>query len=185
MRHEYKPFITIEGAFNKEEVDTILALPYKLEVGRISASKKGGKVAKKNRDNKAARIPLTSETQGLFNKVLFLLKSINSNHLYFDWDEWIEPLQISKYTTKNSTYPWHTDLGVGGAIHRKLSCSVILNEGYEGGELQFFVDTEPISVPQKVGSIVVFPAYTLHRVTPVTKGEKLSLQAFGHGPRWR
>ena len=35
------------------------------------------------------------------------------------------------------------------------------------------------------GSICVFPSYTWHRVSPVTKGKRLSLVQWNLGPEWR
>lgn len=34
-------------------------------------------------------------------------------------------------------------------------------------------------------SMVIFPAFEYHEVTPVTKGERLSLVAFVNGPNFR
>jgi len=45
---------------------------------------------------------------------------------------------------------------------------------YEGGELQ--INTGQILVPEKdKGTVIIFPSYLLHRVTPVTKGTRRSL----------
>ena len=35
------------------------------------------------------------------------------------------------------------------------------------------------------GSICVFPSFTHHRVSPVTKGKRLSLVQWNLGPEWR
>lgn len=71
---------------------------------------------------------------------------------------------------------------------RKLSCSVLLNDPseYSGGDLEIGntnnVDTslEENKVNLKQynlgqGSIIVFPGFIWHRVTPVTKGTRYSL----------
>ena len=59
---------------------------------------------------------------------------------------------------------------------------------YEGGNLEFdFRDNEEGSQPRvckeirKKGSIIVFPSFVWHRVTPVTKGLRHSLVCWNIG----
>ena len=124
-----------------------------------------------------------------------------------------EFFQFTKYTKKQH-YGWHTD-GNGchqaarksAVIHnndnlqhtrqtnllgtvRKISVSAILNEDYEGGELQFktlsSMGEEQIStVKGKKGDIIVFPSYINHRVTPITKGVRYSIVAWFGGPPFK
>lgn len=73
---------------------------------------------------------------------------------------------------------------------RKLSCTINLNEPgeYEGGNLEFdfgphaererFYECTEIR-PQ--GSIVIFPSFVYHRVTPITKGIRKSLVLWSLG----
>lgn len=77
---------------------------------------------------------------------------------------------------------------------RKLSLTLNLNEPgeYEGGNLKFdfgphsagkrFHEVEEIR-PQ--GSMVIFPSYTYHQVTPVTKGTRYSLVLWSIGQPFR
>jgi len=74
--------------------------------------------------------------------------------------------------------------------NRKLSSTISLNSkaDYKGGDLQFAVDEnhspkrQTLSVDlSKTGSMVVFPSDTWHRVTPVTKGKRLSLVQWNLG----
>ena len=100
----------------------------------------------------------------------------------------IESYQIGRYTAKDSGhYDWHQD-GLGGwkniynkplNVHlhnktRKLSMSLILNDPseYEGGQLEIWGKSVDV---YKKGSIIFFPSWMLHRVTPVTKGTRYSL----------
>ena len=76
---------------------------------------------------------------------------------------------------------------------RKLSMTLNLNEPgeYEGGNLKFdfgphtnrhrFHECVEIR-PQ--GSIIVFPSYTYHQVTPVTKGTRYSIVCWSIGPNF-
>ena len=77
-------------------------------------------------------------------------------------------------------------------LMRKLSVTVSLSDplDYEGGNLEFAIDgDEPgknlFQTCREIftkGSIVVFPSYVWHRITPVTKGRRLSLVQWNMGP---
>lgn len=77
---------------------------------------------------------------------------------------------------------------------RKLSMTVNLSDPteYSGGEFEIdrgphFNDERYHSVHEikPRGSIIVFPAYVYHQVTPVTWGERKSLVMWSIGPPWR
>ena len=59
--------------------------------------------------------------------------------------------------------------------HRTLSCSIILNDNYEGGEIKFFNGKYAPTLVK--GDMVVFPSsFTYpHQVTPVTSGIRYSI----------
>ena len=109
-----------------------------------------------------------------------------------------EAFQFTKYN-KEQFYDWHTDAfdtphtdGEWKGLIRKLSITVSLSDpsDYEGGFLEFAVPhheptkCEFIKARQAMprGSIIVFPSYTWHRVTPVTSGTRLSLVQWNLGP---
>jgi PKHD-type hydroxylase len=77
---------------------------------------------------------------------------------------------------------------------RKLSITINLNEPgeYEGGNLKF--DFGPHTERKRFhecteirpqGSIIVFPSYVHHQVTPVTKGTRYSLVLWSLGPPFK
>ena len=99
-----------------------------------------------------------------------------------------EQLQFANYR-KEAHYDWHRDCDIQSDVYRKLSVTVQLSdpEDYQGGVLEFknYWGTTPIVTPENVlakGSIIVFPSAMLHRVTPVTKGERFSLVQWYSGP---
>lgn len=124
-----------------------------------------------------------------------------------------EMLQFTEYEPEGH-YDWHTD---GQCDHpsargwaendkpenlretkdpsllgtvRKISASVILNEDYEGGEMQFreidcHGDLKTTSIKPKTGSVLVFPSFVYHRVAPVTKGTRYSVVAWYGGPPFK
>lgn len=97
--------------------------------------------------------------------------------------------QVLKYTAERGDfYGWHKDIGVEHS-QRKLSFTVQLTNGsdYEGGDLEF-ADEEfnaQRSNFRERGLIIIFPSYQLHRVTPVTRGERYSVTGWVRGPAFR
>ena len=112
---------------------------------------------------------------------------------------WPEHAQFTVYN-KGHYYGWHTDSSghmyeseIQKGLIRKLSVTVSLSHPheYEGGLLEFNIgdmdkqDTIQCAEILPRGSICVFPSYTEHRVTPVTKGKRMSLVQWTNGPEWR
>ena len=100
-----------------------------------------------------------------------------------------ENYQLTRYA-KDDFYSWHIDgMGshnelFGSGITRKLSMTIVLNSDFEGGELE--IKGAEVQVPRlEKGSIVVFPSFCEHRITPVTKGTRHALVAWFVGPPFR
>ena len=68
-------------------------------------------------------------------------------------------------------------------MYRKLSFVIPLSppEAYEGGELIVQTSPKEISVPLTQGKMILFPSFVLHKVTPVTKGERHMLVGWLRG----
>ena len=56
---------------------------------------------------------------------------------------------------------------------------------YEGGNLHLINGPTPFVAEREQGMIYSFPSYTLHEVTPVTKGERSSLVCWVTGPSFK
>ena len=97
----------------------------------------------------------------------------------------LQDVQYLEYH-EGGKYDWHSDIGSGIASLRKISISWVLNEGFEGWDLQFFGDGGEIvtynSTPNK---LVSFTSFLNHRVTPVTKGIRKCVVAWCFGESWR
>jgi hypothetical protein len=84
-------------------------------------------------------------------------------------------IRILKYEVGQSIKD-HTD--VGGTI--RASCTLNLNEDYEGGEFRFF--DGQIKETFKTGDAMLFPAEPIwiHGTEPITKGTRYSINCFLH-----
>ena len=69
--------------------------------------------------------------------------------------------------------------------HYDIASIFYFNDDYEGGELLLHTGENPERPMKKQGMGVFFPGYTLHEVTPVTKGKRYSLVAWVLGPKFK
>lgn len=99
-----------------------------------------------------------------------------------------EKTQIGRYKSSDEGhYDWHMDaFPPTDGIQRKLSCVILLNDAsnFEGGALELKGLDEQITFT-KQGSIIVFPSFIEHRVTPVTKGVRYSAVTWANGPAFK
>ncbi len=119
--------------------------------------------------------------------------------------ERMQSLQFGIYAD-GGHYDWHFDMTgrvyserdeVAPEFHgllRKISFSLQLNDPseYDGGDFEIELglpsDTNRIERPNPKrtrGSLVVFPSFLPHRVTPVTRGVRYSLVSWLCGKPWR
>ena len=137
---------------------------------------------------------LENVTQGLDNKSRnVFLKNINPNEipeLIAGLDEANREFYnfqllpkvecyFGKYPTDCHYSAHHSDCISGENTQRKLSFSLILNADYEGGDFVF-----EKSVIKKEGTLIVFPSFLPHHVTPVTLGVRYAIFGFWRGPHW-
>ena len=113
----------------------------------------------------------------------------NKNAFGVDLNYQAEIQYTEYYSTEGGHYGWHQDINWGNPDpnDRKLSITVQLSDGdeYEGGTFEFSEVENPPITSRKKGTVLIFPSYLFHRVTPVTKGVRRSLVAWFWGPRWR
>ena len=96
----------------------------------------------------------------------------------------METVQIGRYK-ESGHYSWHRDVSIPmNNCQRKLSIVVLLNDPseFEGGKLEF----RDVPAPDlKKGSIVVFPSFLEHRVTPVISGVRYTAVSWAVGPTFK
>jgi PKHD-type hydroxylase len=122
---------------------------------------------------------------------------VNAERFGFDLDERgsEDVFALIRYQA-GDRFDWHTDVGQTAPSNtRKLAFSLQLtpHEAYVGGDLQFahmFLGSPDQGAPQSQvfrprGSLVVFPAFLTHRVTPLTQGTRIALVGWVHGPAFR
>lgn len=177
----------IEGLFTPAECNEIIKLGKSFAVNK---SKTGdGKEFSDVRKSYNSWIPPCELTQWLYEKINHAVNEVNK-HFEFDLHS-MENLQFTEYDDSYAgNYGKHIDKFPSSSspnTHRKLSFSIQLScpSKYEGGELAIFNQRDPIIGNKKQGCINFFPSYTLHEVTPVTKGKRYCLVSWCSGPKFK
>lgn len=126
------------------------------------------------------------KTDWIYRKISMFALECNATRYAFDLSGYQQPLQLTKYQ-EGDFFDWHLDFAAGPVSHRKLSITVQLSDpdSYEGGDLQFQINQNRVDAPRTRGTVVVFPSFILHRVTPVTRGERMSIVGWISGPPYR
>lgn len=123
----------------------------------------------------------SADTNWLFSRVVATVAALNFRHWKYSISRF-ESLQYTLYRV-GGHYVWHTDVGAGDNLTRKLSFSVQLStdNSYVGGALQFHRGREKPIADKSIGSMTVFPSFMLHRVKPVLFGTRTALVGWAHG----
>lgn len=117
--------------------------------------------------------------------LLAAITQVNDELFRFDtsgiWD--YDPPVVIRYVPGQGHYDWHTDCAESSP-RRKISFTVLLSDpsDFDGGDLEIQGFG---TCPRVRGTLNVFPAFMWHRVTPVTRGERVVLVGWIQGPTFR
>jgi PKHD-type hydroxylase len=186
IRRYHLDYRGVLGVFTAEECAAILAMGD--EDGEFSRSElflPGD--ARRVRDSDLKWIELDVGNEWLFERIAGIAANLNRDYFDFDLDGTMRAFQLTRYRP-NQHYSWHEDLGSHELSRRKITLSVQMSppQDYDGGVLEFFHAEENIAqAPTHQGSLVAFPSFMTHRVTPVTRGLRWSLVTWLEGPPFR
>jgi PKHD-type hydroxylase len=168
-------YVCWENAFSEEEIEKIINHCKTFELKKSKLINKN--MNQEIRDSRSVFIS-PDGLEWAFVKLAEMCNQVNNNYFKFDIFGFMEGLQFTEYKEPNGHYKSHVDR-VNRAQVRKLSIVLQLtNENeYEGGNLELILGdgTDTIKMSRKKGSLIIFPSYTLHRVTNVTSGKRHSL----------
>ena len=118
-------------------------------------------------------IPMEGDFIHLYQMIYDAIREANEKHFRFEIAGIFDNLQLLHYK-EGDHYDWHTDIGDGIYSNRKISATILLSDNCDGGDLVLKQGADrPIHM--EVGDMVLFPSYVLHKVKPITKGERWSL----------
>ena len=131
-----------------------------------------------------------ADNQDLWHKIVHAVANINRTVFHFDLEGCYEAAQLTVYNAEdNGNYNWHVDLSpFTSEAPRKLSMSLLLSDpaDFDGGKLEVKTDSDTAHVlEQRLGRAWFFPSWVLHRVSPVTRGQRKSLVLWVGGAPFR
>lgn len=175
-----------KNVFTQEECEQIIQLGLALPRETAAVQNADKAVKEDVRKGGLAFFDANQDTEWFFKRCAELVMGCNQQFYNYDLDH-IELLQFTAYDTEGSKYDKHIDTLYQHYAMRKLSFSIQLSdpETYEGGDLLLHASSNPVSVNRDQGSFVAFPSFTLHEVTPVTKGKRYSLVGWVVGPNFK
>ncbi len=185
LKHNFAEFVYYQGLFLPHEIDRILNFWDDTKV--VKATLDDGTVYNDDlRKSSVMFIDDTPENDWIYSKLAGLAINCNNERYWFDLLGFHQELQLTRYST-GDFFDWHLDFGAGAISARKLSMTIQLSDPdeYEGGDLQFMINQNIVTAPRERGTIVIFPSFIMHRVTPITKGTRQSIVGWVSGPQYR
>ena len=184
-----QPFAVWRKGFTAEELDFITNTGDVLGQGKATIQ---GAVQDDSYDSvritRTAWIHHDPKTNWLYERLMQIGGHLNDLVYRLDVTGISEMLQYTVYDAdEGGHYDWHVDHGAVTPMPRKLSLVLQLSDpqDYEGCELQIHAANQIETPPKERGTVILFPAYVLHRVTPVISGRRKSLVSWVSGPLLR
>jgi PKHD-type hydroxylase len=199
----YQPVQVFTGVFTPRQCERIIRIGSSLPDDEAGLEGEGGAFSSDStlRRSRTSWISPGPDADWIFAKLAAM--AVRANRGYgFDLSGFDEDLQFTTYDAAGAFYTWHQD-GLDATVAvRKLSLVVQLSDpsDYEGAAVQFFgtydgpaeVAATERHAPDAVaepssgrGSVLVFPSFEFHRVTPLRSGVRHSLVSWVSGPPFR
>lgn len=129
----------------------------------------------------------------LFKELNEFVHSVNNRFFKFDINK-LNEIQYTVYNTDDieDFYTWHVDSWHGTnqlPTDRKLSLTIQLTDGSEYEGCNFNTDDSFEAIPSELirnkGSVIIFPSYIRHMVSPIKSGTRKVLVCWVEGPNWK
>tara|TARA_Y100000593_G_C4318560_1_gene342323 strand:+ start:1725 stop:2417 length:693 start_codon:yes stop_codon:yes gene_type:complete len=198
-----------DDGFDKDEVEKIKELKKYYSFNRGTTFGKTPETTdEKTRQSEIFWLQESHMTQWIYNRLSWHINRANAENWGFILQS-MEQIQYSRYkgpevlnirdksgirshrdmNRQKGHYDWHYDLGRtdGNDTCRKVSAIVQLSDSndYTGGEVETHCIGGRIIHGKKMGCIIVFPSFVLHKVNPVSRGIRESLVIWCHGPKFQ
>lgn len=178
--------VSWEGLFSQAELD---AIERHGDALRQNAAELSHGALSGIRITRVAWYPRAAETEALYRRMEELVLALNARFFRYDLSGLV-PFQYAVYdAAEQGHFDWHKDYGrdYDGGEPRKLTLSLQLSDpgAYDGCNLEVRAGNEVAAAPRGRGTLVAFPAWALHRVTPISRGQRKSLVIWAAGPDFR
>jgi len=194
MRNLWCVFV---GELSDKAVDRILDESNKYEYKKATVGPDEKQVENLELRNSNIKFFNTYRSKDITDLLFHYAQLVNRTDFGFDISG-VQDIQYTEYDSKNKGhYDWHEDTmwcDNSQMSQRKISITVQLSDSldYEGGDFEigtpdwesFLNDLSPNTIRKK-GTVILFPSFLTHRVTPVTKGKRKSLVSWIDGSMFR
>lgn len=168
--------------FSDQECDRIISMG--LSQPQEPAMLEGDNLQVSYRKNRVSWLRTDDVNNAWLNgKIAGIVRQINQEYYRYNITA-LENYQFTIYDQVDDCYHDHIDLLDNYQFHRKLSFSVQLSHAndYQGGELEVNNGFGFKPAIKTRGSITAFPSFRMHRVKPITAGQRYSLVIWALGP---
>ena len=188
-RRSVQPFAVWLNGFTSDELDAITAQGEALAREKATIEDRGkSEISDDIRITHTAWIVHNPETNWIYDRLWRIGYHLNQTSYRLDLTGLSEQLQYTIYESSEAGhYDWHVDHTTITPVPRKLSLVLQLSDpaGYEGCTLEIRAANSIERAPMERGTVIAFPSYVLHRVTPIRTGRRRSLVSWISGPLLR
>lgn len=130
------------------------------------------------------------QSEWIYDTLSSIVDPVNNSVFQFKLSS-IDTIQYTQYHKSGDKYDFHVDMAPGSKFEknlvRKLSMIIQMSDEheYEGGDVEFMSGKLYNDIaPKAKGSIIIFPAFTMHKVDPILSGKRNSLVVWFMGPKF-
>jgi PKHD-type hydroxylase len=181
------PLVIWTDLFTPQELDAVEACGDGLMPMRAEIAGRDGNTDHM-RITRVAWMARNPETAWLHARLEKAVLQMNADFYKYDLYGLVEAFQYTVYHgTEGGHYNWHVDHGPLNDEPRKISLSLQLSDpsSYQGCDLVMQAGDGPYKAERARGTLIAFPSYVLHRVTPIESGIRKSLVIWVGGPEFR
>lgn len=186
MELPFAEYVYFDHMFQGAEIEHLLKQWSKQEAIDAEMSSGSSEPEGQFRKSEVQFLDNSEANRWIYDKLTMVVQQGNMQNYGFDLQGFREKLQLTQYSVGDH-FEWHMDFGPREISHRKLSITVQLShsDDYEGGDLLFRSNNKEVPAPRTQGTVVVFPSFVQHRVTPITKGVRRSIVGWASGHPYR
>lgn len=192
-KSNWNNFYFFKNVFNDEmirELEHLVHTNYNFYKGRTGFAELGSDTDSYETNNRnIAYLSPSDSTKWLYDLLFPLALEANEKLFGFDIDIVTDPIHYVIYPEDGGHLDWHMDVGAFAVNKRKLAMTVQLSDpkDYDGGEFQIWFGGKDghITLPREKGDVLIFPTFCMHRVTPITRGQRKVLVFWTGGRPFR
>lgn len=175
-----------KDAFSSEEYKSLDILQKSYDFQTAVTGKNSDSSDTKMRKSQIKWLHHSENSDWLYNKIEAMI--VEANQIWgFDLHSIRDSIQYTEYYEGGGHYDWHMDVGPFPMNGRKISITIQLSspDEYEGGNFEIRTTNGIQTCVKEKGTVILFPSYLLHRITPVTSGTRKSIVLWVGGSTYR